>query len=70
MDVRTLGATRPMAQPQRPWGARTRIPSLEAGSGRPTGRAVAGDERGDSAGTPPAQHLPYPPDPTFYLFLF
>ena len=36
-----------MAQPQRPWGARTRIPSLEAGSGRPTGRAVAGDERGE-----------------------
>jgi len=36
-----------MAQPQRPWGARTRIPSLEAGSGRPEGRAMAGDERGE-----------------------
>jgi len=56
-----------MAQPQRPWGARTRIPSLEAGSGRPEGRARTGDCGEMPAGTPPAQYNPYPPVPTFYL---
>ena len=45
MAVRTLGDTRPMAQPQRPWGARTRHPSLEACSGMPADRAKAGVKR-------------------------